>query len=554
VTDDSESLEPDLSGEVLDRYRLIRRLGIGGMGVVYEAEHTTLEKQVAVKLLLSQFAKHDVARKRFLREAKAATKVKHPNVVDISDFGETADGRVYFVMELLSGRDLGELLTAESRLPWPRAQKIILQIVSALEAAHGLGIIHRDMKPSNCFLIDVAGVEGQDFIKVLDFGIAKYTGKLGEETQELTSTRELLGTANYMAPEMALGVSDEPRSDIYAVGVMLYRMLVGELPFKDGTAFLILAKHVNEAPPRPRDLVSSIPPGVEAIILKALAKDPDDRFESMKALREAIAADGLGEAEAGEETMVLGEAPMRDAVAVEKTEQLSPLHQAEDTGGTKVDEPTEELASAAVERAPPREDVEAPPSRSVGKLVALSLLGIGIVVGAMWLGSSMGTPERDAVQLSVKPNASVSVEPGAEGPAPLPQPQVPQPDDLPPTIEDIGHEEALGSSDGASTVEGTTTGEVEPVAAPPVRRSKPKPKPRSDTSVAKALRRKVEAKCQDGGTTSVRVEGIIEGGRVSRVMVSPSTVGRDCVTKIVKAAKFGTADGTRPMPIVTVQL
>ncbi|MCX4241759.1 serine/threonine-protein kinase [Paraliomyxa miuraensis] len=293
-------LEPDLSGQVLDRYRLIRLLGVGGMGAVYEAEHTALEKRVAVKLLRQQFTMQQIARKRFLREAKAATRVKHPNVVDISDFGETVEGRVYFVMELLTGRDLREVLEAEPQLSWPRVQHILVQTTSALEAAHSTGIVHRDMKPSNCFLVEAPGLEDQDFIKVLDFGIAKFAGNVGEETQGLTSTDEIFGTVGYMAPEMAIGTTNDPRSDVYAIGVMMYRMLVGELPFAGNTAFQILAKHVNESPPRPRDKVPSLPEGVEAIILKALAKKADDRFASMKDFRDALRDGGLdGPADGG---------------------------------------------------------------------------------------------------------------------------------------------------------------------------------------------------------------------------------------------------------------
>ncbi len=288
MTTASQTLEPDLSGQTLERYRLIRRLGIGGMGAVYEAEHTKLEKRVAVKVLRAEFTLQEIARKRFLREAKAATRVKHPNVVDISDFGETEDGRVYFVMELLAGKDLSELVKAKQRLPWERAQKIFLQVISALDAAHAQGIVHRDMKPSNCFMVDIPGMEGTDFIKVLDFGIAKISGKVGEETEGLTSTDEVFGTVAYMAPEMAMGTTNDPRSDIYAVGVMMYRMLVGDLPFNEGNAFQILSQHINMPPPRPRAKEPSIPEAIEAVILKALEKRADDRFQTMKDLAEAV--------------------------------------------------------------------------------------------------------------------------------------------------------------------------------------------------------------------------------------------------------------------------
>lgn len=282
-------MEPDLSGRIIDRYRLLRRLSVGGMGAVYEAVHTALEKRVAVKLLRTELTRQSVARKRFLREAKVATRVEHLNVVSILDFGETPDGCAFFVMELLEGRDLEEVLREVSRLPWGRARKILLQVASAVGAAHAHGIIHRDMKPANCFMVEEEGRQSADFVKVLDFGIAKHSGGSGaRETERLTSTDEIFGTAAYMAPEVAYGTTNDHRSDIYSVGVMMFRMLVGTLPFQGSTAFQIIAKHVSEPPPRPCDLVPSIPDGVEAIVLKALAKNPADRFQSMTEFAEAL--------------------------------------------------------------------------------------------------------------------------------------------------------------------------------------------------------------------------------------------------------------------------
>jgi serine/threonine protein kinase/outer membrane biosynthesis protein TonB len=353
------SLEPDLSGQVFDRYRLVRLLGIGGMGAVYEAEHIALEKRVAVKMLRQQFTMQPIARKRFLREAKAATRVKHPNVVDISDFGETADGRVYFVMELLVGRDLREVLEAEPQLSWPRVQKILIQTASALEAAHTTGIVHRDMKPSNCFVVDAPGLEDQDFIKVLDFGIAKFAGgSVGEETQGLTSTDEIFGTVGYMAPEMAIGTTNDIRSDIYALGVMMYRMLVGDLPFTGNTAFQILAKHVNESPPRPRDKVPSIPVGVEAIILKALAKSPDARFPSMKVFRDALRQGGLEDTPPTGPTGPTVQALPLGSSKPPRTEAEELL--ARPTGAPPV-EATQHLSSSVAAKPSPRPGLKPPP-------------------------------------------------------------------------------------------------------------------------------------------------------------------------------------------------
>jgi serine/threonine protein kinase len=294
----SKTPEPDLSGQTLDRYHLLRRLGIGGMGAVYEAEHTRLRKRFAVKLLRYEFAQDETFRKRFLREARAASAISHPNVVSISDFGETPDDHVFFVMDLLAGRDLQELLDAETKLPWPRAREILLQVTSALQAAHMQDIIHRDIKPSNVFLADIPGKADEDVVKVLDFGIAKLSGNMGAATVKLTSTDEIFGTVAYMAPEMAMGINDDRRSDIYAVGVMMYRMLTGELPFTQGNAFQILSQHINAPVPAPRAKDPSIPADVEAILLKALAKDPNDRLASMEDFGRALRRGSLDAMEA----------------------------------------------------------------------------------------------------------------------------------------------------------------------------------------------------------------------------------------------------------------
>ena len=312
---DPKTPEPDLSGQTLDRYHLLRRLGVGGMGAVYEAEHTRLRKRFAVKLLRYEFAQNDTFRKRFLREARAASAITHPNVVAISDFGETPDDHVFFVMELLAGRDLQALLDTEPRLPWPRVREILLQVTSALEAAHLQDIIHRDIKPSNVFLADVPGKGDEDFVKVLDFGIAKLSGNLGEGTAKLTSTDEIFGTVAYMAPEMAMGTNDDRRSDIYAVGVMMYRMLTGGLPFTQGTAFQILSQHIHALVPPPRAKEPSIPEEVEAILLRALAKSPDDRFASMDAFGRALRRGSLDSTEAlvGMRTSLLSGQPKLSA-------------------------------------------------------------------------------------------------------------------------------------------------------------------------------------------------------------------------------------------------
>jgi serine/threonine protein kinase len=281
----------DLTNLLLDgRYRLTRLMGEGGMGQVYEGYHETLDRKVAVKVLLPRFAYEPKFRERFLREAKAASKVRHPNVVQILDFGDTPGGSVYFAMEFLEGRDLQTLLRQEGRLAWPKARPLLLQIVSALAAAHESRIIHRDLKPANFFITEARG--RQDLVKVLDFGIAKLAAATGPEesalAQSLTGTGEVFGTAKYMAPEQAYGASDDPRVDIYSLGIVAYEMLTGQVPFTGVSVFDIVTRHVNEPPRPPRELVPDIPPAVEAIILRAIAKRPEDRFASMEVMEQAL--------------------------------------------------------------------------------------------------------------------------------------------------------------------------------------------------------------------------------------------------------------------------
>jgi serine/threonine protein kinase len=317
--------EPDFTGTTIDRYRLLRRLGVGGMGAVYEVEHVQLHKRFALKMLREELSRTELFRRRFLREARAASAVNHPHVVDISDFGETPDGRVYFVMELLEGRDLQDLLEAEGRLSWPRTQEILVQVAGALEAAHRQGVIHRDVKPSNCFLVELPDQGSEVFVKVLDFGIAKVSGSVDKSTAQLTSTQEIFGTIAYMAPEMAMGVNDEPRSDVYALGVMMYRMLVGELPFTEGNPFQILSQHVSSPPPPPRGKQPSIPEGVEAIILKAMAKDPNHRFSSMGELGRALRRGSLEGSDVALETTMLAGRPMELAASALGVDKTTPL-------------------------------------------------------------------------------------------------------------------------------------------------------------------------------------------------------------------------------------
>lgn len=286
----------DLVDTVLaDRYRVVKKLGEGGMGSVYLAEHTTINKRLAIKVLSPEFSHKQDLVDRFLQEARAASMIDQENVVEITDFGSTPNGSVFFVMEYLNGEDLSDTIKNNGPLPWSRVKPIMLQIVEALKSAHEAGIIHRDMKPENCFRIKRGS--NHDFIKVLDFGIAKVTSDEGEG-KNLTRTGMIFGTPEYMSPEQAKGEKVDHRVDVYALGVILYELLTGRVPFTADTFMGILTKHMFEPPAAPSTVVphANIPADVEAIILKALQKDREYRFQDMTDMGAAIEKVGSGSA------------------------------------------------------------------------------------------------------------------------------------------------------------------------------------------------------------------------------------------------------------------
>ncbi|HZN93344.1 MAG TPA: serine/threonine-protein kinase [Myxococcales bacterium] len=268
-----------------NRYRILSKLGMGGMGTVYVAEHVALGKRVAVKVLKEEVSRDPSMAKRFEQEAVAASRIGQENIVDVTDFGRTPEGSLYFVMEYLEGRTLADLLQRERVLPVGRACSILAQICEAIEAAHARGIVHRDLKPHNIVLLDRPG--HPDFVKVLDFGISK----MGWRQEPITEQGAILGTPEYMAPEQASGESVDPRTDIYALGVMAYELVTGTLPFRGDHSVATMLKHINEAvePPRHRRPDLGIPEELEQAILKALSKKADDRPQTVTQLRLAIA-------------------------------------------------------------------------------------------------------------------------------------------------------------------------------------------------------------------------------------------------------------------------
>jgi serine/threonine-protein kinase len=269
-----------LIGQVLDgRYKIEKVLGEGGMGIVYKAVHTSLGKPLAIKVLRPEVSKNEEIVQRFKQEAQSASQIGHPHIIDISDFGTLPDGSTYFAMEFLQGKSL-TLAMAEQNFTTQRTIHVVRQLAGALGAAHEIGIVHRDMKPDNVQLIDRGGQK--DFVKVLDFGIAK----VGGSTSKLTQAGQVFGTPHYMSPEQCAGTNVDHRTDIYAVGVMLYEMATGKVPFDADNLMGILTKHLYEQPIAPRELAPpvDIAPSMEAVILKCLQKKPDQRYSSMAEL------------------------------------------------------------------------------------------------------------------------------------------------------------------------------------------------------------------------------------------------------------------------------
>ncbi len=271
-------------GETIGNYVIRSKIGEGGMGAVYVAEHARLGRRVAVKVLLPHLGGSAEIVARFFNEAKAATDIKNEHIIDVLDFGEMRDGSSYIVMEWLDGQSLADLL--KQRLSIARTTHIARGIGEALAAAHARGIVHRDLKPDNIFLVTRGG--DPDFVKVLDFGIAKLT--LANAGDVRTQTGAMMGTPLYMSPEQIKGGHVDQRTDVYAMGIILYQMLTGALPFPPTTLPDLLIAHTTQTPPPLRTHDPSIPAAFESVVLHALEKDPARRFATVEELVRAFAS------------------------------------------------------------------------------------------------------------------------------------------------------------------------------------------------------------------------------------------------------------------------
>jgi len=390
-----------LLGQTIDqRYRVESLLGEGGMGLVYRVTHTRLNKPLAMKVLRRENTGDPEVLARFRREAESASNIGNQHIIDISDFGELADGSTYFIMECLDGLDLIDAIDSVDRMPEERALCIAIQVCRALGAAHDAGIIHRDLKPENVFLIRRDDVE--DFVKVLDFGIAK----VGNGPNRLTRAGEVLGTPHYMSPEQCEGEGVDHRTDIYALGVLLYEMVTGHVPHDADTMMGILTKHMYEEPIPPKIRVPHVSDELEELIMRCLEKQPERRYQTMHEVLDDLERVKAGLAPVGPDTWTLP--PTRPPRPWNRS-PVSPIY----LGGialallalvwtitmTVFSEPEVETASSGVDQDPPAPEAQAPAETPTDPMVRPPMLPppmLSPLMGEEALASVLDAPEAKA--------------------------------------------------------------------------------------------------------------------------------------------------------------
>ena len=332
--------DPHIGETLAEKYLIEELIKTGGMGSVYRGKHVLMDKRVAIKVLRPSLAVDDDVVARFSREAKAASRISHPHAVNVTDFGESENGVVFLVMEFLDGQTLKEVIKSEGAMSLERTTEIVRQVAGALDAAHEQGVIHRDLKSDNIML---SQTNGGDWAKVLDFGIAKIQQPEGVRDIDITAANLVIGTPQYMSPEQCSqsGPIDK-RSDVYSFGIILYEMLAGRVPFTGESPTLIMMKQVQDEPPPIAEFRPDLPVAVEKIISRALAKQPDDRFQSAGELSKALAEACEGSVFAApatvpnlpvvaaaddldEETILTPRQPLEEVTVVQPRRESAPL-------------------------------------------------------------------------------------------------------------------------------------------------------------------------------------------------------------------------------------
>jgi eukaryotic-like serine/threonine-protein kinase len=449
--------DPLLGTTVAGRYKVIKLLGEGGMGQVYLAEHSAIEKRIALKVLRAEYAHKGEIVTRFQQEAISASRIKHPNVLDVFDFGQLENGCFYLAMEFLEGNDLADELQRARVLTAPRALPIAMQICRALAAAHSKGVVHRDMKPENVFLQRTG--DGEEIVKIVDFGIAQLKPSNEEAAaasthRRLTRTGMIFGTPEYMAPEQASGKHADLRCDIYACGIILFELFTGTVPFTGETFLGVLTKHLNETPPAMRSVYPDlqISNELEGVVMRALAKDPTHRYQTMTELAQALAgtpegqyagirgpysqvADGRGSAVPG----AVSPNPTAQQFVGNPTGPQGSGPELTDAARAAMTMPRQDTAEARAETQLGGEAATRPPVKSGGSAgVVLALLGVLVVGGgaaAFFLRGSGSTPAPATAQAKPsEPPAAVAPEPQPAVPSATPAASVAVPAPVPSVV------------------------------------------------------------------------------------------------------------------------
>ncbi|XXF78855.1 serine/threonine-protein kinase [Myxococcaceae bacterium GXIMD 01537] len=534
------STRDPLLGLRLGEYELRQRIGVGGMGLVYDGIQPLIGKRVAVKVLRPELAQAPEQVARLLAEARAVNAIRHRGIIDIFGFGQVPDGRQYIVMEFLDGTPLDAYLAEKRRLALPEALSILDEVLAALGAAHGAGVVHRDLKPSNIFL--VRQPDGSRYVKLLDFGLAKQSQTPTGRTAQ-TRTDMVVGTPEYMAPEQARGQEVGPMTDLYAMGVVTFEMVTGQLPFTGTSPVDLLMKHVDARPPRPSEFVPELPPALDNFVLQMLTKDPETRPGSADALRQQLQRLRRGLAKGTRTAQRPAPAPAAAPALAPK-----PAAPVEDVDSRR---PTTPVPAVPAVPAPPEPPPVAPGffqqrpwALPVGIGLAVLLLGGGGYTVYRMTREPPAPPPQPFVVAPTPPvkqpePAVATPEPPPKQPEPVvatPEPQPPptQPPESPPTAVDPGPKQA-----GTVPAIAHTEPPVQPVTLRNNQRSEGfSPSQEALTARIQTLERDVEARVAAGLPMSPAARTTLERMRDEARVARDAKSRRELAEKISRWEKM----------------